>query len=103
MTPDGIEHIFDAMVHHWRPSDLLEQTLTPGEWAMYDRGVLLGRIQYGRAGGRPILRGMTPQGDLLGYAPTLEEASDRLWSWAARRRTGSEPGDAPPPECRSAL
>lgn len=74
------------MVQHWRPSDLLEQTLTPGEWAMYDRGVLVGRIQYGRASGRPILRGLAPDGALLGYAATLEEASDQLWAWSRRRR-----------------
>lgn len=79
------------MGHHWRASDLLEQTLTPGEWAMYDRGVLLGRIQFGTANGRPVLRGLRPDGTLLGYASTLEEACDRLWEWSrAIRRPGAD-------------
>ena len=48
---------------------------------MYDRGVLVGYIHYGKANGRPALRGVTPAGDVLGYASTLEDACDRLWAW----------------------
>lgn len=95
-TRDAIEDMFDRMTHHWRPSDLLEQSLQPGEWRMYDRGIHLGTIQYGRANGRPVLRGMTPEGDLLGYATTLEEASDRLWEWSRRRRESARQPDWPP-------
>ncbi len=95
-TDDTIEGMFDRMVHHWRPSDLLEQSLRPGEWRMYDRGIHLGTIQYGRANGRPVLRGMTPEGRLLGYAATLEEASDRLWEWALRRRRSARQPESPP-------
>ena len=79
------------MGHHWRASDLLEQTLTPGEWAMYDRGVLIGRIQFGTANGRPVLRGLGPDGELLGYARTLEEACDRRWAWSRAARQAGAP------------
>lgn len=69
------------MVHHWRASDNLEHSFRPGEWAMYDRGVVVGYIHFGRVNGRPALRGVTPDGRLLGYADTLEDACDRLWGW----------------------
>lgn len=72
------------MVHHWRASDHLEGTLTPGEWRMYDRGYLIGTIQSGRARGRPVLRGVAPDGSPLGYAHTLEEACDSMWEWYRR-------------------
>ena len=73
------------MVHHWRPSDNLEHSFRAGEWALYDRGVLVGYIHYGKANGRPVLRGVTPTGAVLGYAPTLEDACDRLWAWHQER------------------
>lgn len=73
--------MFYCMVHHWRASDQLEHSFRPGEWRMYDRGVLVGYIQYGTINGKGGLRGVTPDGELLGYAWTLEEASDRLWEW----------------------
>jgi hypothetical protein len=95
-TRDSIEDMFDPMTHHWRPSDLLEQSLQPGEWRMYDRGIHLGTIQYGRANGRAVLRGITPDGRLLGYAATLEEASDRLWEWSRRRRGSVRQPERPP-------
>lgn len=69
------------MAHHWRPSDNLEHTFTPGQWRLYDRGAVVGLIHYGRINGKPALRGLAPDGKLLGYAETLEEACDRLWEW----------------------
>ena len=77
------------MAHHWRASDQLEPTLRRGEWHLYDRGYLVGTIQWGRARGRPILRGLAPDGSPLGYAATLEEACDALWEWY--RRVGRAP------------
>lgn len=74
------------MVHHWRASDHLEASFRPGEWRLYDRGYLIGYIQFGRINGRPGLRGLSSLDEVLGYADTLEEASDRLWEWY--RRTG---------------
>ncbi len=69
------------MVHHWRPSDNLEHTFRPGEWNLFDRGQLVGVIQFGRINGRSGLRGLSPAGVVLGYAFTLEESCDRLWGW----------------------
>lgn len=78
------------MTHHWRASDQLEPSLRPGEWRLYDRGYLVGTIELGRARGRAILRGLAPDGSVLGYAETLEEACDSLWEWY--RRVGRRPG-----------
>jgi hypothetical protein len=72
------------MVHHWRASDHLEHSFRSGEWRMYDRGRLVGVIQLGRINGKSGLRGTTRDGEVLGYAWTLEEASDRLWEWYQR-------------------
>ncbi len=67
---------------------------------MYDRGQLVGVIHLGRINGKSGLRGTTRDGDVLGYAWTLEEASDRLWEWHLQQRlvrgrlslsTGSQP------------
>ena len=89
------------MVHHWRPSDQLEHSFRSGEWRLYDRGYLVGTIQYGTARGAPILRGLAPDGSTLGYAATLEEACDALWEWyrrVGRLGTGPPHGEheAPP-------
>ncbi|MDO7882140.1 hypothetical protein [Antiquaquibacter soli] len=77
------------MVHHWRASDQLQNSLLAGEWRMFDRGYLVGTIQQGRASGVPILRGLAPDGSPLGYAATLEEACDAMWEWY--RRVGRLP------------
>ena len=77
------------MVHHWRASDLLEHSFRPGEWFMYDRGHLIGSIQFGRVNGTAGLRGMTPSGELLGYATSLEEACNRMWQWYQCTRAGA--------------
>ncbi len=53
---------------------------------MYDRGYFIGYIQYGRINGTPGLRGMTPEGRLLGYERELEAACDRMWEWYIRTR-----------------
>ena len=74
------------MTHHWRASDLLDHSFRPGEWRMHDRGTLVGTIQFGRINGREGLRGFSADGQLLGYAFTLEEACDRLWEWYQRTR-----------------
>ncbi len=73
--------MFDSMAHHWRASDNLEHAFRAGEWRLYDRGVLVGTIEYGRINGKGGLRGLSPTGAVLGYAETLEEACDRLWDW----------------------
>lgn len=75
------------MAHHWRASDNLEHSFRPGEWRLYDRGQLIGYIQFGRINGRAGLRGTTAEGVLLGYAWTLEEACDRMWDWHVRERS----------------
>ena len=72
------------MAHHWRASDNLEHSFRAGEWRLYDRGHLIGYIQFGRINGRQGLRGTSAQGSLLGYAWTLEEACDRMWEWHIR-------------------
>ena len=73
------------MVHHWRPSDLLEQSFLPGQWFLYDRGALVGVIELGRINRQWGFRGRAPDGDdVLGYAWTLEEAADRMWEWHIR-------------------
>lgn len=91
------------MVHHWRASDHLEASFRPGEWRMYDRGYLVGYIQFGRINGAPGLRGLSSQHELLGYAATLEEACDRLWEWYRRtgRAISSETPGATPADVRS--
>lgn len=96
------------MTHHWRASDQLEPTLRPGEWRLYDRGYLVGVIQWGRAGGKPILRGLAPDGSPLGYAATLEDACDAMWEWygrvgrsAAGAPTSRAQPDAPVQDWRS--
>ena len=53
---------------------------------MYDRGYLVGYIQLGRINGSTGLRGLSSQDEVLGYASSLEEASERMWEWY--RRTG---------------
>ena len=78
--------MFEPMVHHWRPSDNLEHSFRPGEWRLFDRGTLVGVIQYGRVNGKATLRGLTREGAFLGYADTLEDACDRLWEWHRRPR-----------------
>lgn len=80
---NGFRNYVRGMVHHWRPSDTLEHHRA-GEWSMYDRGYLVGTIEYGSARGQPVLRGRAPDGSVLGYARTLEEASDALWAWYRR-------------------
>lgn len=72
------------MVHHWRASDNLEHSFTPGEWVLYDRGTIVGYIHYGRVNGHPALRGSAPDGSVLGYAESLEDACDRMWAWHRR-------------------
>lgn len=41
---------------------------------MYDGGHLVGYLHYGRINGTPGVRGLTPNGELIGYARSLEEA-----------------------------
>lgn len=74
------------MTHHWRASDHLETSFRAGEWRMFDGGHLVGYLQYGRINGKPGVRGLTPDGDVIGYALTLEHACDRLWEWYVRSR-----------------
>ena len=77
------------MTHHWRPSDDLIAGPRPGgEWFLYDRARLVGSVQYGRVTTKPAFRSVTPDGDLVGYAWTLEAACDRLWAWHVLVRTG---------------
>ncbi len=73
--------MFDSMTHHWRASDNLEHAFEPGRWRLYDRGAIVGTIEYGRVNGRAGLRGVSPGGVVVGYAATLEEACDRMWEW----------------------
>jgi len=42
---------------------------------------VIGIIQFGRVNGAAGLRGMTPSGELLGYAARLDEACDSMWEW----------------------
>lgn len=88
--------MFDAMSHHWRPSDGLIAGPRPGgEWFLYDHALRIGTIQYGRVGGRAAFRGLTPGGDVVGYSPSLETACDRLWEWHVLvRRGGADVGVA---------
>ena len=72
------------MAHHWRASDTLVAGERSGEWRMFDRGTLVGYIQYGRVNGAAGLRGVTPEGRVLGYESTLEGACDRMWEWYVR-------------------
>ena len=57
---------------------------------MYDRGRLIGVIQLGRINGKSGLRGTTRDGELLGYAWTLEEAADRMWEWHLQQSSARE-------------
>jgi len=77
------------MPHHWRPSDHLERSPQPGVWLLIERGARLGSIEYGKVHHRRAFRGLTPSGDLVGYAWSLEVACDRLWDWSVRTRTGA--------------
>ena len=77
------------MTHHWRASDQLEPSLSPGEWRMFDGGRLVGVIAVGRVNGKPGLRGTNASGEVLGYAWTLEEACDQLWTWHQRHGNAS--------------
>ena len=77
------------MVHHWRASDNLVASFRPGEWQLYDRGTLVGRIEYGRVNGAARLRGLSPEGRVLGYETELETACDRMWEWYVRSRGGA--------------
>ena len=79
------------MTHHWRPSDGLIAGPRPGgEWFLYDRSRLVGTIQHGRVAKKQAFRSVTPDGDLVGYAWTLEAACDRLWAWHILVETGGE-------------
>ena len=70
------------MPHHWRPSDGLVAGPRPGgHWFLYDRGHFVGVIENGRVGGRQAFRGITPDGDPVGYAWSLELACNTLWAW----------------------
>jgi hypothetical protein len=74
------------MGHHWRASDGLVRT-GGGEWTLYDRGRLVGYIQYGRVAKRPALRAVIKQGELvqvIGYADSLEKCCTNLWNWYVR-------------------
>jgi len=53
---------------------------------MFDGGHLIGYLHYGRINGKPGVRGLTPHGEVIGYAGTLEQACDRLWEWYVRSR-----------------
>jgi hypothetical protein len=86
LRPPDIRTYVLYMTHHWRASDHLEPSYRAGEWRMYDRGYFIGYIQYGRINGTPGLRGMTPEGRLLGYERELEGACDRMWEWYIRTR-----------------
>ena len=85
------------MTHHWRPSDHLERAPGRNEWMLIHRGIQLGRIEYGRVGGRPAFRsvadstmarstGTAVSPAVIGYAWGLESACDRLWDWSVRVR-----------------
>ena len=89
------------MVHHWRASDNLEHSFRPGEWRLYDRGTLIGIIEYGRINHRAGLRGLTPERRLLGYAWTLEEACDRMWEWYRASALGHTTAAEDQPEDRA--
>jgi hypothetical protein len=72
--------------HHWRASDGLIR-VGAGEWSLYDRGRLVGRIQYGRIGGRPGFRGVITDGtheQVVGYSPSLEDCCTDFWNWYVR-------------------
>ena len=77
------------MPHHWRPSDHLERSPQPGVWLLVERGTRLGSIEYGRVRRQEAFRGITPAGELVGYARSLEGACDRLWDWSVRTRRGA--------------
>ena len=85
------------MTHHWRPSDHLERAPGRNEWMLIHRGIQLGRIEYGRVGGRPAFRsvadstmarstGTAVSPAVIGFAWGLESACDRLWDWSVRVR-----------------
>jgi hypothetical protein len=83
------------MTHHWRASDHLEASFRAGEWRMFDGGHLIGHLHYGRINGKPGVRGVSVDGDVIGYAVDLEEACDRMWEWYLRTR-GPVLGGGPP-------
>ena len=71
------------MSHHWRASDGLVRSAA-GEWRLWDRGRLIGTIQYGRVAGRPAFRAVIRQAGLeqvVGYAATLEQCCTDFWNW----------------------
>ena len=71
------------MAHHWRASDGLARCAA-GEWRLWDRGRLIGTIQYGRVAGRPAFRAVIRQGELeqvVGYSSSLEQCCTNFWDW----------------------
>lgn len=72
------------MVHHWRASDGLEPTGLPGRWALFDRGTLIGYIEYGRVNGKVGFRGILKSGQVVGHSSTLEECCTEFWNWYIR-------------------
>lgn len=75
------------MTHHWRPSDGLLPTESPSEWMLYDRGRLIGHIQFGRANRTAAFRAVLRSGELvqvLGYSTSLEQCCTDLWNWYVR-------------------
>ena len=79
------------MAHHWRASDGLLRS-APGEWRLWDRGHLVGTIQYGRVGGRAAFRGVVRTADfertgfeqVIGYSDSLEQCCTDFWNWYVR-------------------
>ena len=75
------------MTHHWRASDGLLPTERSNEWLLYDGGVQIGHIQFGRANGRPVFRAVLKRGELvqvIGYSATLEQCCTDFWNWHLR-------------------
>ena len=77
------------MPHHWRPSDHLEKSPQSGVWLLVERGRRVGSIEYGKVRRRVAFRALTPTGELVGYAWSLERACDRLWEWSVRTGRGA--------------
>jgi hypothetical protein len=87
------------MAHHWRASDGLVR-VSAGEWRLWDRGRLVGTIQYGSAGGRPAFRGVIRRGELeqvIGYSASLEQACTDFWNWDVRFGGSYYAADPPAP------
>jgi hypothetical protein len=79
------------MSHHWRASDGLWR-VGGGEWNLYDRGRLIGTIQYGRLAGKIAFRGVIRRGELqqvIGYTSSLEQACTEFWNWDVLYGMGS--------------